>query len=132
MNTRNNAVVRNYVCLFAVLVLTLIIITAMDGQAKQSVKVEQVKNDKVCMINNTVMSKPQIPVVVNGKTYYGCCKDCAAKLEGNRSARYAIDPGTGREVDKAQAFITSTPDGDAVYFESRNSAEKYYAAQEKK
>ena len=109
-----------------VLVLTLMF-TAV--QAKQSVV--PVNNNMVCMINNAVMGKPQIPVVVNGKTYYGCCENCAAKLKDNRSARYAKDPVTGREVDKAQAFITSTPEGDAVYFESRESAEKYYATQEK-
>ncbi len=129
MNSRINTIVQSGFMLFAVIVLSLMF-TAVVAQAGKSV--EPVKNNMVCMINNAVMGKPQIPVVVNGKTYYGCCKDCAAKLKANRSARFAKDPVTGREVDKSAAFITATPEGDAVYFESRESAEKYYAAQEKK
>ncbi|MBI5235000.1 MAG: TRASH domain-containing protein [Deltaproteobacteria bacterium] len=129
MNSRNNTIAQSGFMLFAVIVLSLMF-TAVVGEAKQSV--EPVKNETVCMINNAVMGKPQIPVVVNGKTYYGCCKNCAAKLKADRSARFAKDPVTGREVDKSAAFITATSEGDAIYFESRESAEKYYAAREKK
>ncbi len=90
-----------------------------------------VKPAEVCMVNNTFMGKPQIPVKFEGKTYYGCCEGCATRLKEDRSARYAKDPQTGKEVDKAKAFITATPEGEALYFESQKTAESYYASRKK-
>ncbi len=80
---------------------------------------------KVCMVNDTVMMKEMIPVEVGGKVYYGCCEGCAARLQNDRSLRYSRDPLTGREVDKAEAFIVASPGGTALYFESAETAEKY-------
>lgn len=37
-----------------------------------------IPQSRVCMVNNTVFDKPQIPVQVEGKTYYGCCGGCVA------------------------------------------------------
>lgn len=93
--------------------------------------VKQVDPNMVCMINNTVMGKPQIPVAVEGKTYYGCCEGCASKLKKSQAARTAKDPVTGKNVDKAAAYITKAPDGSAVYFESADTAKRFHAAQNK-
>lgn len=79
----------------------------------------------VCMVNDNIIGKPQIPVEVNGKTYYGCCPGCVTTLKSKREVRYARDPVTGREVDKAEAFILPGPKGRALYFESAETANKY-------
>ena len=84
---------------------------------------------EVCMVNDAVMAKPQIPVPFEGKTYYGCCEGCVGRLQNERAMRFSKDPLTGREVDKAKAFILSGHKGEALYFESSKTAGKYMAFQ---
>ena len=38
------------------------------------------------------LGRPQIPVSVDGKTYYGCCAMCKDRLARDASARSALDP----------------------------------------
>lgn len=95
-------------------------------QIKNEVKFE--KRSDVCMVTNMVPGdRPMFPVEVDGKTYYGCCPMCVQRLKNERAVRYAVDPVTKREVDKASAFITAGPDGKAVYFESEETAKRYQA-----
>lgn len=76
----------------------------------------------VCMVNDAYMGKPQIPVPVNGKTYYGCCEMCVDKLNNIESARIAIDPYSGNPVDKSEAYIVlMNPQGAVAYFESESN-----------
>lgn len=104
---------------------------AIAGEATQKQQasdgIKAVRPGEVCMVNDSFMGKPQIPVLFEGKTYFGCCEGCVERIKGDRSVRYSKDPLTGREVDKAKAFITTTPDETALYFESRRTAERYYA-----
>lgn len=86
-----------------------------------------VNPSEVCMVNDAVMAKPQIPVPFEGLTYYGCCEGCVGRLRGERAMRVSKDPLTGREVDKAKAFIMAGPKGEALYFESSKTAGKYMA-----
>jgi YHS domain-containing protein len=79
----------------------------------------------VCMINDRFMGSPQIPVPVAGKTYYGCCAGCKAKLESDLSARTAVDPVTQKAVDKAQAVLGQTNTGVVLYFESEQTFASY-------
>lgn len=81
----------------------------------------------VCMMNDRVMGVPQIPVVVEGKTYYGCCAMCKERLANDPAARTASDPVTGRRVDKAKAVIAQRPDGSVLYFESTATLRRYRA-----
>jgi YHS domain-containing protein len=81
----------------------------------------------VCMMNDRVMGQPQIPVVVEGKTYYGCCAMCKERLTNDAAARKAVDPVTGRAVDKAKAVIAQRPDGSVLYFESKATLRRYRA-----
>jgi YHS domain-containing protein len=86
----------------------------------------QVPKDLVCMVNNAYMGKPQIPVPVNGKTYYGCCEMCVGALNNNETARTATDPFSGRLVDKTEAYIVLIKkEGDVAYFESKENYENY-------
>lgn len=87
----------------------------------------RVDSSLVCMVNNQFMGKPQIPVEVAGRTYYGCCPMCKGKLESTASARSATDPVTQRPVDKAAAVIGKAADNSVVYFESEQTFASYVA-----
>jgi YHS domain-containing protein len=81
----------------------------------------------VCMVNDMDMGKAQIPVVVEGQTYYGCCAMCKERLAKDTAVRTAIDPVSGKKVDKAKAVIGKRPDGSVVYFESEKNLRQYAA-----
>jgi YHS domain-containing protein len=82
----------------------------------------------VCMINNQRFSKVQIPVEVEGRTYYGCCEMCKGRLGGDPTSRVAVDPVSGKEVDKAGAVIGADADGAAFYFENAENLKRYKPA----
>lgn len=92
---------------------------------KAAALTEITDSSQVCMVNNQFMGRPQIPVSVGGKTYYGCCAMCKGKLEREASARTATDPVNGHAVDKASAVIGKTESGEVVYFESRDTLAAY-------
>ena len=98
---------------------------AEDVPAPPLVKVEA---DKVCMVNEQFMDRPQIAVVVDEKTYYGCCAMCKERLANDESKRYAVDPVSGKKVDKAKAVIGAATDGRVVYFENEKNFAKYNEA----
>ena len=83
-------------------------------------------NDLVCMVNNAYMGKPQIPVPVNGKTYYGCCQMCVGKLNSDAVARTGIDPFSFKPIDKTEAYIVlMKKEGEVAYFESEENYNKF-------
>jgi YHS domain-containing protein len=86
---------------------------------------ERVQAKRVCMVNNTRFPKDQIPVAVGGKTYFGCCEMCKGRLAQHPSLRQAIDPVSGKTVDKATAVIGAKPDGKVLYFESDKTFAAY-------
>lgn len=87
-------------------------------QASGPQPLKQVDSKYVCMITNQLYDKEQIPVVIEDKTYYGCCQMCEAKLKEDPSSRMAVDPVSGKEVDKSTAVIGASSDGKVYYFES--------------
>jgi YHS domain-containing protein len=93
------------------------------AEAERLRKVEDVK--QVCMVNNQFMGKDQIPVEVEGRTYYGCCEMCKERLAKDEAARYSTDPVSGARVDKAKAVIGVQPDGSVLYFENEASLQEY-------
>jgi len=96
---------------------------AGEETAKPVLKVVEAK--KVCMVNNQLFEKDQIPIAVEGKTYYGCCEMCKERLAKDAAARTALDPVTGKKVDKAKAVIAAQPDGKVLYFESEKTLAEY-------
>jgi YHS domain-containing protein len=112
-----------FVCLLA--------LTFGVAQAGEKVELKRVETKKVCMVNNQVFDKDQIPVTVEGKTYYGCCEMCKERLTKDAAARTAVDPVTGKPVDKATAVIAAMPDGKVLYFESQETYEKYSGGEKK-
>ena len=106
-------------CLVGIGVIALLVATPVLAEPLQRVEAK-----RVCMVNNTVFPKDQIPVEVEGKTYFGCCAMCKDRLATDTSARQAVDPVSGKTVDKATAVIGVKPDGTVLYFEN----EKTFAA----
>ena len=109
-------------CAFVLLVAGLAA-TAHAGETSPVLK--RVETKKVCMVNNQVFAKDQIPVQVEGKTYYGCCEMCKERLAKDAEARTATDPVTGKKVDKATAVIAAQTDDSVLYFESEETLAKY-------
>lgn len=70
------------------------------------------------MVTNRFMGKPQIPVEVDGKTYFGCCEMCKARLGQELGLREAEDPYSHKRIDKALAVLAKDAEGNVVYFES--------------
>ena len=100
--------------------------TNRNSAEKQSQPViSQIDSKYVCMINNQSFNKEQIPVEVDGKTYYGCCQMCEAKLKSDPGSRTAVDPVSGNDVDKAAAIIGAAPDGTVYYFESEQNLKAF-------
>lgn len=94
---------------------------------KRLVRVEEAS--KVCMVTDRYMGKPQIPVQVGGRTYYGCCPMCEGKLRDDSSYRTATDPFTGNSVNKAGAVLARTRTNKIYYFESEETFQRYASRQ---
>ncbi|HEX3127450.1 MAG TPA: hypothetical protein VH394_08975 [Thermoanaerobaculia bacterium] len=109
---------------FAFALLSLLVF-ALAVQAAAAPALQRVETKKVCMVNNQVFEKDQIPVTVDGKTYYGCCEMCKERLAKDAAIRSAVDPVSGKTVDKATAVIGALPDGKVLYFESETTFGQY-------
>jgi len=90
-------------------------------------KGDLVPHDEVCMVNDAYMGKKQLAVSFEGKTYYGCCQMCRERIPGDERVRVAIDPVSGKKVDKADAVIAITGDnGDVSYFENKGNYQSFF------
>jgi YHS domain-containing protein len=100
---------------------------AAPTEAKAPVEgaLTRVESSLVCMINNQFMGVPQIPVEVEGTTYYGCCEMCKTRLANEPESRSAIDPVSGAKVDKAHSVIGKTDTGAVLYFENEQNLAAY-------
>ena len=90
-------------------------------------KIMRVEPNLVCMVNNQYMGKAQIPVAVDGKTYFGCCEMCKSRLAQDPTSRAALDPVSGATVDKAAAVIGRDASGAVLYFENERNLQHYAA-----
>ena len=93
--------------------------------AAEPAKVTRVEPSQVCMVNNHFMGTAQIPVAVEGKTYFGCCEMCKTRLADDPTTRAATDPVSGASVDKASAVIGKQTSGAVLYFENEKNLELY-------
>jgi YHS domain-containing protein len=84
-------------------------------------------NSKICMVTNRAYDKPQVPVQVDGRTYYGCCEMCKGMLTKDASQRTAIDPVSKKPVDKSKAVIGVGANGGVYYFQNEKDFETYNA-----
>jgi YHS domain-containing protein len=56
---------------------------------------------------------------------------CKERLTKDVEARTAVDPVTGKKVDKATAVIAAQADGKVLYFESEKTLAQYEKAPKK-
>jgi len=119
----------------AIILLALCLVLTASATFANDVKpsgpLTKVEPKTVCMINEQAMGKDQIPVEVEGKIYYGCCDMCKKALAENASKRTAVDPVSGKQVDKATAIIASQEDGRVFYFENDANLAKHNAQYKK-
>ena len=108
-----------------------LIVASGAAIAGEAGALKRVEAKKVCMVNNQLFEKDQIPVSVEGRTYYGCCEMCKERLAKDEAARTAVDPATGKKVDKAKAVIVAKEDGGVLYFESEETLAQYQKSQAK-
>jgi len=112
-------------CLFFVLAFIAPIAAADDA-------LEIVEAEYVCMVNDAAYDKEQVRVDVEGKTYYGCCEMCKARLVKNEKLRIGIDPISGKAVDKATAIIAADAYNRVFYFENEANLNKANAKRKEK
>ena len=93
--------------------------------SKDREEMEVVESEYVCMVNDAVYDKKQVHVQVEGKDYYGCCEMCKERLATDVALRVAIDPVSGKEVDKATAVIGADSYNRVFYFENEKNFEKF-------
>ncbi|PWT88151.1 MAG: hypothetical protein C5B54_11090 [Acidobacteria bacterium] len=110
--------------IFSVMMLMLSLSIFAEDTSKNN-QLVPVQSKFVCMVNDKAFDKEQIPVEVEGKTYYGCCQMCKDKLAQDSQIRTATDPVSGKKVDKATAVIAKQADGSVVYFENEENMKKY-------
>lgn len=97
----------------------------LSSSAHAAEVLKKVENEKVCMVTDMHFGKKQIPVIQNGKTYYGCCENCKETLAKEVKARTAIDPVSGKSVDKATAYIVAREDNSVLYFENEKTFKQF-------
>jgi len=99
---------------------------ALALRAAATQNLERVDAKYVCFVNKHKFDKEQIPVKVEGRTYYGCCDMCKAKLTEDANSRFDTDPVSGKRVDKATAVIGADADGKVYFFQNENNLRSYH------
>lgn len=109
-----------------VLIMTLFTLPAFAADHQHGDSwLKPVESKFVCMINNKAFDTPQMAIEVEGKTYYGCCPMCKEMLGKDPAKRSAVDPVSGKTVDKAAAIIGADAHGMVYYFENEENLHKY-------
>lgn len=103
-----------------------VVLTVALGYSASPELLSRAKSNHVCMMTDKIFPVAQIPVPIDGKTYYGCCSMCAGKLAHDPGLRQAIDPVSGRKVDKADAVIGASKEGEVFYFESEKNLTAFH------
>ncbi|HSF15416.1 MAG TPA: hypothetical protein VLK65_07675 [Vicinamibacteria bacterium] len=106
----------------SVMVLLLVLLAGLGWAGEE---VEVIEPEYVCMVNDAAYDKEQVRVDVDGKTYYGCCEMCKARLARDESLRIGVDPVSGNEVDKATAVIGVDSYRRVFYFENAENLAKF-------
>ena len=114
------------------LTLAFVAIAFPAVSAEDRADMEVVDAEFVCMVNDAVYDKKQVHVEVEGKDYYGCCEMCKERLAKDAALRVAIDPVSGKEVDKATAVIGADSYKRVFYFEDQKNFEKFKEEAKKK
>jgi YHS domain-containing protein len=101
-------------------ILAIPVLAAAGGE-----KVKRVDAKYVCFITRKHFDQPQTAVVVDGKKYYGCCEDCSKQLREDPKSRVAVDPVSGKELDKGVAVVGMDKAGNVYFFENETNLKKF-------
>ena len=104
---------------------TLLAVGSAATLLAQQTPLKRVDAKYVCFVTKHSFDKEQIPVSVDGKTYYGCCDMCKAKLKHDAAQRCDVDPVSKKQVDKATAVIAADSKGNVFFFENEDNLKKY-------
>ena len=112
---------------FPIVLAVLSLATPLSAAPKagEGERVKQVEAKYVCFITKRHFDKPQTAVVVDGKSYYGCCPSCTQTLTEDPKSRVDFDPVSGKEVDKATATVGVDKAGKVYFFESVENLKKF-------
>lgn len=92
----------------------------------------RVNTNEVNMASNRFEKKAQKAVNIGGRTYYASNDMAAASISRNQSARFAVDPISGKKIDKAEAVIFADASGRVIYFESEATGNNFISLAEQK
>ncbi len=110
--------------LFGVFVVALIVFAHASSASADG---EVTDKSLVCMMQDTVLKKPGVPLTFAGKNYYGCCPMCKEKMVADpEKYLFAADPVSKKRIDKADAYVYEL-EGSALYFESRSTLATFAA-----
>ena len=117
-------------CLIVIVAVFFSLARAQDSTKSDADKttfpaLSEVEPKYVCMVNDQLYENEQIPVTVDGKTYYGCCEMCKTRLMNDRDSRESRDPISGKVVDKALSLTGAATDGSVYYFENEENLKKF-------
>jgi YHS domain-containing protein len=110
-------------------VLAASVLPALAQESTKTGSLDRVDAKYVCFVTKHRFNKEQLPVAVEGKTYYGCCGMCKAKLKEDVAQRCDVDPVSGQKVDKASAVIGADSQGNVYFFENEENLKKYKPAE---
>jgi YHS domain-containing protein len=110
-------------------VLAVGVLPVLSQESAKSAPLERVDAEYVCFVTKHRFDKEQLPVAVEGKTYYGCCEMCKAKLKEDAAQRCDVDPVSGAKVDKASAVIGADSQGKVYFFENDENLKKFKPAE---
>ena len=82
---------------------------------------KRVSAEEVNMVTNRHAGSKQVPVSIDGRTYFGAGEGYVSTLQKNMAARSAVDPFTNKKIDKASALTYADASGRVFYFESEGS-----------
>ena len=99
----------------------------VELQAAQT-SVQQLKAEAQEQVAERQAREHELSTEIEGKTYYGCCKMCINALNSDPQQRFAVDPVSGKEIDKAEAIIGAAPDNSIYYFETEENLEIFKLA----
>lgn len=112
-----------YKVLVGILGFCLLAVWSLGNAFAQDGNIE--KRENVCVMQDSVLASPGIPLVHEGKTYYGCCPMCNQSIKANpEKYTKSRDPVTGTTVDKALALMYAHK-GRVYYFESESSRSEF-------
>jgi YHS domain-containing protein len=85
-----------------------------------------VAKDEVCMVQKYFMASGKLtPVPLDGKTYWVCCQGCKNTITQDPQERWAVDPVSGRKVNKADAVLGRAPNDSVLFFENEKNRDAF-------